>query len=798
MKLKLWILTQLCLLCVTINLLATHANAAPTVNPIVTENQLPGTTDWQLTRKANDTVGQIKGYASATRVNKGAALNFYISVNQAQNYKIDIYRMGWYGGTGGRLLQQIGPLTGTQQRTPTVDRQTGLIVCDWAVSHTLRIPTSWTSGIYLAKLTNAQGYQNYIIFVVRDDSRRAALLYQQTVMTYQAYNNFPDDDRTGKSYYEERSFGANTLANGKRAVKVSFDRPYARDGSGKFFNWEYYFIRWIERSGYDVAYSTNLDTYRSGSRLLNYRAFISSGHDEYWSAEMFDAAERARDAGVNLAFFGGNTVYWQVRMEPSARNVADRIMVGYKNVAQLDPISNPRLVTDLWRDVGRPEQGLLGILFPLGAIGGNNPYVVQNDNHWLYQGVGVRNNDKIPGIVGYEIDAYDSTLPLPTNREYTMLAASPFTGKKGQKFTANSIIYRAPSQAWVFAAGTTSWSWGLDKAGYVDPRLQKLTTNILNAFSNTVNAATPAAADEQAAGQQVERIAAETYFATSCATGIPDLAQNGDFAEATKNWRFTGQADAALAITADGGCGQAAQITAPAGQQNLLLYQDGIKVEPARHYRLSFLAKAIDQGAISLYLVQPDQRYTNLGVANASFDLTPAWQKYVIEFTTTNFDTPLADARLLFWFAPYGQSAGTYWVDEILLTPIDYRADQIDPKRHFCRVTPGEAVPIATVQGQIQRQSAMGNLVPATDVIVTLLDLESNGLLFQSVAAVMADGRYLIDEVAAGEYLLLVESADGHRQTPVLLAVTSTQTVNVDLVINDVTYMLYLPAVVNQ
>ena len=128
-------------------------------------------------------------------------------------------------------------------------------------------------------LTNAQNYQNYIVFVVRDDSRVAALLYQQPVTTYQAYNDYPYDGTTGKSLYAFNSYGATTVGGTKGAVKVSFDRPYMGDGVGRawgnFILWEVAFIRWMEKSGYDVTYSTDLDTHTDGGRLLNYHGFLS-------------------------------------------------------------------------------------------------------------------------------------------------------------------------------------------------------------------------------------------------------------------------------------------------------------------------------------------------------------------------------------------------------------------------------------------------------------------------------------------------------------------------------------------
>src|SRR5437899_12748546 len=198
------------------------ATAAAQNNPIVIENQQPGTSQWQISGvRATDTDGQIKGYASAPSVNKGENITVYVSVNPAQTYTIDVYRMGWYQGLGARLMQHIGPLNGVQQPTCPTDGTTGMIECHWAPAYTLATQTSWTSGIYLARMINAQGYQNYIVFVVRDDSRIAALLYQQPVTTYQAYNDYPFDNTTDKSLYAFNSYGATTVTGGQQAPKGS-------------------------------------------------------------------------------------------------------------------------------------------------------------------------------------------------------------------------------------------------------------------------------------------------------------------------------------------------------------------------------------------------------------------------------------------------------------------------------------------------------------------------------------------------------------------------------------------------
>jgi N,N-dimethylformamidase beta subunit-like protein len=454
-------------------------------NPVVTENQQAGSSGWLLgSQIADDVNGQIKGYTSATSVAQGQSLALYVSVNPAQTFGIDFYRIGWYGGLGGRHRLHVGPLEGTRQNDCPVAADTGLIACGWTASYSLAVPSDWTSGVYLALLTNAAGYQNVVLFVVRD-GRPAQFLYQHAVTTDEAFNNYPDDGQTGKSLYAYNSYGANTVAGDKRAVKVSFDRPFAGAGTGFFFSWEVQLVRWLERSGYDVTYSTDLDTHSNGGELRNHRAFLSAGYDAFWSKQMYDAADAARDAGVNLAFLGAHAVYWQVRFEPSASGAADRVMVCYK-VAGLDPVQGPT-TTAPWHTspLDRPEQALAGVQYTSESPFGNNAgYVVADGGHWLFAGTGLKTGDSVPGIVGHLVDRFMPEFPEPDATSRTILSDSPVTTIQGTSDHSNSSIYRAPSGALVFAAGTLSWSWGLDGLwnNVADARIQRITSNLFDAF----------------------------------------------------------------------------------------------------------------------------------------------------------------------------------------------------------------------------------------------------------------------------------------------------------------------------
>lgn len=460
-------------------------------NPIMLENQQPGTDQWSIpndngTAISDDTTNQIKGYASAPSVNQGQTITFYVTVNPVQKFTVDIYRMGWYGGLGGRLMQHLGPFNGVLQPScPVVDSATALMVCSWSAGPTLTVPTTWTDGIYFAVLTNAKQYQSYIPFAVRNDARQAGLIYQMPINTYQAYNSWG-----GKSLYSFNS------SNNVRAYKVSFDRPFDGDGSEDYFGWEVYLVQWLEQQGYDVTYTTDVDIQANPNRLLSSKGVLIAGHSEYWTKQMYDAAQAARDSGVSLAFFGSNAIYWQARLEASPSGVANRVLVCYKIEEApnpTDPITatNPALTTSQWRDppVNRPEQTLIGVQFT--SQTGNTwddtvPFVVKNSANWLYAGSGLSDGTSIPGITGYEADRSWSTYRLPDNQSYTLLSQSPYTNVNGASDSQNSVIYQALSGAWVFGAGTESWSWALIRPGFTNAGLQKVTTNLLSKFLTNV------------------------------------------------------------------------------------------------------------------------------------------------------------------------------------------------------------------------------------------------------------------------------------------------------------------------
>jgi hypothetical protein len=453
---------------------------------IAIENQRAGTADWEIHAPA--LAREIEGFAAKTSVNGGDSIDLFVSTRDPR-YTIDVFRMGWYGGAGARRV--AGPIErrGLLQEMPGTDPTTGLIKCRWRDPYTLQTRDTggpWTSGVYLTRITaHPSSLQSFIVFVVRDDARESALVFQSSVTTFAAYNNWG-----GKSLY-----GFNS--GNQPARKVSFDRPYATnpygtrlDGAGDFLRrWEYNAVRFLEREGYDLTYVTDVDTHERSDTLSRHRIALSVGHDEYWSWEMRERFEAARDRGVHLAFLGADVGYWQIRFEPGADGAPNRTIVAYKEAAgDADPLAidadprNNRRITGRWRDrpTSRAEERLVGVMYAADPVDGD--MVIDDASHWAFDGAQVRRGDALRGLLGYEVDSMSGDGPAGIVR----LAHSPFVDQ-GRTRYADMTIYTAASGALVFATGSMQWNWGLDDYNVpewhtprTNPAAQQITRNVLN------------------------------------------------------------------------------------------------------------------------------------------------------------------------------------------------------------------------------------------------------------------------------------------------------------------------------
>jgi hypothetical protein len=438
---------------------------------VAEENAKPGTSDWQITGVGE--AGAIEGYASAVSAQQGETMTIHVST-RAQSFHVEAYRMGWYGGTGGRLVWRSADIPGKRQPAATVTAGVNLVETRWEPSLSVPVDSTWPPGCYLLKLVApAEGVQQWVPLTVRDDSSHAAFLMMNAVTEWQAYNEWG-----GYSLYFGRGRGGRSFEN--RGRIVSFDRPYDQPGgAGDFVGLELPLVQLLEGRGYDVSYMTSVDFHRRPDLVQQHRALLSPGHDEYWSKPMRDGAEAARDRGVNLAFLGANAAYRQIRFEPSALG-PDRHQVCYKS-ANEDPMRkvDPSVVTVNWRDapVNRPENAMIGQQYKCNPV--RDDMVIVAPNAWMFDGTGVTMNQRLATVIGPECDAYTPGKQVPPNVQ--ILAHSPV---KCGGFS-DMTYYTAPSGAGVFASGSIWWITKLTPPGPGSPFdaiVSTTTENILRAF----------------------------------------------------------------------------------------------------------------------------------------------------------------------------------------------------------------------------------------------------------------------------------------------------------------------------
>ncbi|HEX6346021.1 DUF4082 domain-containing protein [Umezawaea sp.] len=474
---------------------------APVVNKIACENTQAGTPDWQAPYRDDS----ILGFTTDISTTPGGVVDFKM-LTSASSYKIDIYRLGWYGGVGARIMGTVTRNTAQNQPPCLRDGPTALIDCgNWSNSVSWTVPSNAVSGIYYARThRNDTGAENEIVFVVRDDTSHSKVLFQTSDATWVAYNRYG-----GNSLY----FGDGP-GQGGSSYKVSYNRPYTGgDGDENFiFNAEYPMLRFMEANGYDMSYTTDVDSARRGHLIKNHRVFMAVGHDEYWSNEQRANVEAARDAGVHMAFLTGNEIFWKTRWEKSI----DTSQTDWRTIAcfkETKGTQNDQLAdwTGTWRDPrfsppqdgGRPENALLGNIF---TVNGRRDDSLQVPAAYgkmrLWRNTPLANLPAgqtytfQPGTLGYEWNTVEDNgfqPPGVAQLSRTTVELDGYYALKnhgdvyGSATKTHAITYyKHASGALVFGAGTVQWAWGVDdehafltNTPTSDVRIKQATVNFL-------------------------------------------------------------------------------------------------------------------------------------------------------------------------------------------------------------------------------------------------------------------------------------------------------------------------------
>jgi hypothetical protein len=469
---------------------------------VAAENRRSGTRGWRLPGPAADIGGlrrgDVSGYVAEEAISPGQTERVYVSAPGSARVRIAVFRIGWYGGTGGREVLISRPLPAGSQPRCIHRAATGLTECDWRPTLSFRVPAGLPSGIYIARLSARSG-QSDCLFVVRSTTPQP-LLAQLPTSTYEAYNAWGGD-----SLYPG---GADRVKlTGKRqGVEVSYDRPYdSVTGAGELFARDVAMVWFLERHGYPVSYTTSESVDEDPGQLQGHRALLDFGHSEYWSQRQADAFAAARDAGTSLLFLSSDTLAWRARYiaaSPAASEAGEpsHTLVSYKEHAGRDP--DRAQPTGRFPDGGAALTGsaYVGCITPRLSVPGPPTYryyawrpAPRLEPRWLFARTGITRATRIPGIVGYELDMRTARSPRGTQLVGSGTAPCMFSQPgeprpgPGQN-RAESTLYTAGSGALVFAAGSLGWELGLEPVRSASPnaprtpdrRLVALTRNLLS------------------------------------------------------------------------------------------------------------------------------------------------------------------------------------------------------------------------------------------------------------------------------------------------------------------------------
>jgi hypothetical protein len=477
-------------------LLVRTVGAAPSV---AVENRAAGTTAWRLPgpplQIGGAAHGPVTGYVAAQAIAPGERQVVYVNAHGARTVTLQVFRMGWYGGRGGRLVLQSAPLRAVRQPPCSHRSATGLTECRWHPTLVFPIPRALPSGVYTVKLNTSAGAQSDCLFVVRA-ARAPRLLVEIPTATYEAYNAWGGD-----SLYPGGSKRVG-VTGGTQGVEVSYDRPYdSQTGAGQFFMREVAIVRFLERYGYSVGYTTIESLDREPAQVRGARTVMDVGHSEYWSLRAALAFARAHGGGASLIFISSDTMAWRVRFAAataasSQPGAPDHRIVAYKEYASRDPdqaeasglfpLGGAQLVGSAYDGCITPRLRRAGPpvyrYYAWSPAPGLHP-------SWLYSGTRISASTRIPGIVGYELDQRTAA-----SRPGTVLvgsgAAASCAGASEPAPARGSVAESTLSggrHGLVFATGTLGWLYGLSPVPQVspdapsapDPRVVAMTRKLL-------------------------------------------------------------------------------------------------------------------------------------------------------------------------------------------------------------------------------------------------------------------------------------------------------------------------------
>ncbi len=393
----------------------------------------------------------IAGWLDAPSGMCGDTIGLHISGN-SRPVTVKIYRMGYYGGAGARLITSTSLPTLKAGITQSITKSpTSTVSTKWPVAWLLKINRATIPGQYILRLDDGGPDSSFVPLTVVDPNIRSAITFVSSVLTWQAYNQWG-----GYSLYK----GPN-MTRGTRSTIVSFDRPYDGDGSGQFRYMEYPILKIAEHLGLDMNYITDLELDSNIGSLVDTKSILFGGHAEYWTANMRTNIQNSVDRGVNLVSMGGNAAYAHPRLQAKNR----QLVMWRASLA--DPNrNNPLLATTSWRafPISQPEAKILGAQYV--GLGVSADYTIAHPNRWPF--TTMTRPSVLKSIVGREVDS-----PLYSIGPAIEVLANAAINFHGKAVTIMATFYTNSKNAGVIDISTNGWTCAIDDICPWHPQISK-------------------------------------------------------------------------------------------------------------------------------------------------------------------------------------------------------------------------------------------------------------------------------------------------------------------------------------
>ncbi|HEY7397508.1 MAG TPA: N,N-dimethylformamidase beta subunit family domain-containing protein [Gaiellaceae bacterium] len=308
---------------------------------------------------------------------------------------------------------------------------------------TVQLDPSWGTGIYFARLEADDGRLGFAPIVIHPAAPAQRVAVVIPTSTWQAYNFYDaNGDGWGDTWY----------ARWKTDL-VDITRPHPNRGIPyRYRSYDLQFQHWLTQTYklVDTYGDEDIERFTDPTALrAAYDLIIFPGHTEYVSGRIYNLIQGYRDLGGNLMFLSANNFF-----------------------RRIDRNNNHIKLIDEWRDLGRPEEALLGVHYIASDRGQRHaPFTVVGADvaPWAFVDTGLYNGAQF-GSYGIEIDARGPASPPNVQ----VLATIPDLFGAGR--SAEMTYYEHASGAKVFSAGALNFGGQI----MLWPATQQLLQNVWN------------------------------------------------------------------------------------------------------------------------------------------------------------------------------------------------------------------------------------------------------------------------------------------------------------------------------